>query len=149
MLLDEHLFAFNGGNTVVNGPQLFVVLSAEVHRDLVVPQAHVGVGVVAIVHLIAGGDVHNGQVLGAERFQQTLHAWNDLVVNLVAGKGVAGPGPGVGQIHADQRRLFAETDTALKAVLLIQGGGFVESLVEHGHQILGLFGHGFSPFFAD
>ncbi len=79
--------------------------------------------------------MYHRQIIGTEGFQQALHAGDDFIVNLVAGKGVAGTGPGIGQIDADQCRLLAETDPALKAVVLVQGGGFVEGLVQHAHQI--------------
>ena len=37
-------------------------------------------------------------------------------------EGVAGPGPGVGEVDVDQRRAFSETDPALESTVLVELG---------------------------
>jgi hypothetical protein len=71
--------------------------------------------------------------VGAAGRQQLLHAGNDLRVHgkLVAGEGIAGPGPGIGQIDANQRRAPTEADAALKTALLIDARRRLEGGPQH------------------
>ncbi|MNF51437.1 hypothetical protein D3C84_327560 [compost metagenome] len=77
------------------------------------------------------------ETVRAAGLEQALYTGNDLVVDLVAGKGVARTRPGVGQIDVDQCGLLAEADAALKAAILVQFSGLFKGLFEICHQVIG------------
>ena len=75
----------------------------------------------------------HGMAVAAAGLEQALHARDDLVVHLlhVAGEGIAGPRPGIGEVDADQCRPVAEADAPLEAPLLVDGGRGVERRLQH------------------
>ena len=74
--------------------------------------------------------MHHDMTMRAGGFEQPLHAGNDLLVHLLAGEGITGPRPGVGEIHADDGRLASEADATLEAARLIDAGALVERLLQ-------------------
>jgi len=85
--------------------------------------------------------MHDNMSIGPAGFQQPLHAGNDLLIDVFAGEGIAGTGPGVGEIYAHESGLFAEAYASLKASLTINPCALVECLLKNLVEIVDRHGY--------
>ena len=128
------MLAFNRRDAGIDGPEFGFALINGLDGDLVVPQPHIGMWVLAIGDLVTSRYVNHQMIVRPTGLQQPLDAGDDLIVDIFAGKGVPRTGPGVRKVDIDQRRSAPEPDAALKPPHLIEFGrrteGFLESLFE-------------------
>lgn len=117
-LLNNHQFIGARGKPIVNGGR-FRPRGKRFQRNFLHPTTHVGMG--TLCHIIGGRCEHHGKAAGAKCLQKPLVGGDDGV-HPCAGKGVIGPGPGVGKVDDNERRLVAKADTPLEAALGVNGG---------------------------